>query len=259
MKKIVISAISILSILGASLLIFIMPVLAITGERYDTLNGKKVIWNDGKSAYTEDGEKWSFDGHWYAQDETRTVADLVPCENLEDPMETSNTATTETSIQHSENLPEKKENTTSNTSISTTSETTSKSRENSLNTMEGTTQYINKDSDYSTTAETMRSTEKVQDSQPIKASLDKSSTNPENVNDLSRKESQEDPVPVASTTERVSVSADISSSKKEKADDVPQLPRTSEHNPKSALIKCLGIFMLSGGMALLVRNKKKQS
>lgn len=37
----------------------------------------EVISNDGQVAYTEDGEEWRFDRQWYAQNETKKVADLI--------------------------------------------------------------------------------------------------------------------------------------------------------------------------------------
>lgn len=37
----------------------------------------EVISNDGQVAYTEDGEEWRYDRQWYAQNETKKIADLI--------------------------------------------------------------------------------------------------------------------------------------------------------------------------------------
>lgn len=249
-------------------IVFVPRTQAMTIEGYDTLNGVKVISNDGRVAYTEDGEEWRFDRQWYAQNETKTIADLIHHKlgKESETIESTSTSTIESDPSSTDKKADMVEDTSSSTST-LFSEKTSVPTQISNEKRKG---GISSKLVESSSAKADTSVTEVKE-EPAKAdtsvtevkeepqnhksneSVPKVSQKEDNLSTMTEGENTENDFSIEKGT--IDSTIKISSSNSTVQMLRKELPKTGENRKPSAVMKWSGLFLLLVGIGTICLNK----
>lgn len=235
-------------------IVFVPRTQAMTIEGYDTLNGVKVISNDGRVAYTEDGEEWRFDRQWYAQNETKTIADLIHHKlgKESETIESTSTSTIESDPSSTDKKADMVEDTSSSTSTLFSEKTSVPTQISNEKRKGGISSKLVESS--SAKADTSV-TEVKEEPQNHKSneSVPKVSQKEDNLSTMTEGENTENDFSIEKGT--IDSIIKISSSNSTVQMLRKELPKTGENRKPSAVMKWSGLFLLLVGIGTICLNK----